>query len=220
MPAASQVRSRTGVLQTRRTLSGQLGRFLVTENPNGLFQLLNLKRLFQNCYGTFGKDSIEHGAVRVAGNDDDWTARLCFFDGVINVIGRAVGQFQIEENEIELLFFEGSKGFFHCANHHPAEADFTEKQLEQVLQAFIVIDDENGRLAGFVFLENIFVERGFFDAPAAADLDGRELASLDEVVNGRQRDPEILSRFLNRQEVVHGRKSPNSREAGQDISLG
>ena len=201
-------------------LCGQLDRFFVSENTNRLIELIDLERLFQNCDWTFGKYSIEHGAVGIASNDDDGTARLFFFDGIVNVIGRAVRQFQIEENEIKLLFFERSKGFFYCANHNPAEADFTEKQLEQVLQAFIVVDYENRRLAGFVFLENVFVERGFFDTPAAADLDGRELAALDEVVNGRQRDPEILSRFLNRQEVMHGRKSPNSREDGQDISVG
>jgi hypothetical protein len=53
-------------------------------------------------------------------------------------------------------------------------------------------------LTGFFLLENVLIEGGLFDAPATADLNSGELATLDEIINGRQWDAEILGRFLDR----------------------
>src|SRR2546429_342011 len=88
--------------------------------------------------------------------------------------------------------------FFHRADNDAAETDFPEEKLEKILQAFVIVDHKDGRLAGFVFLKNVFIKGGFFNPPAAADLDGGELATLNEIINGRQRDTEIFGRFLNR----------------------
>src|SRR5438270_5746446 len=200
-------------------LSGQLDRFFVAEDANGLFQLLDLERFLQDCDRTFRQNSVEHRAVRIAGNDDDRASRLIFLDRIINVIRRTVRQFQIQKHEIEFLFFKRGERFFDRAHHDSTEANFAQEQLEKVLQTFVVVDDQDSRLAGFFLFENIFVEGGFFDPPAAADLDGRELAALDQIINSRQRNPEIFGRFLYRQEVMHWRQTANWLENGQDISL-
>jgi hypothetical protein len=96
------------------------------------------------------------------------------------------------------LFLECSQSFFHSADDDAAEADFPEEELEKILQAFVVVDNENGWLAGFFLLENVLIEGGFFDAPATANLNGWELAALDEIINGRQWDAEVFGRFLDR----------------------
>ena len=66
----------------------------------------------------------------------------------INIVGWAVGQFQIEKEEIELLLFECGDRVFHRADDHAAKADLLEENLEQVLQTLVVIDHQHGRLAG------------------------------------------------------------------------
>src|SRR5262249_8836886 len=130
-------------------------------------------------------------------------------DRIINIIRWTIRKFQIEKHQIELLFLERAQRFFNGTNHYPTEADFAEEQFEKILQTFVVVHDENSWLAGLVLLENILVEEGFFDAPATADLDGGQLAALDQVVHRRQGDTEVFGGFLDRQEVMHGRKSPN-----------
>src|SRR6202030_1972308 len=163
-------------------------RFFVAENPNCLFQLLDLERLFQNGDRSFGQDPVEHRAVGITGNDDDRTTGLIFLDRIVNVVRRTVRQFQVEKDEIEFLFLECGQGFFHGAHDDAAEADFPEEELEKILQTFVVVDYEDGGLAGFFLLQNVLIEGGLFNAPTTADLNGRELAALDEIINGRQRD--------------------------------
>jgi hypothetical protein len=53
-------------------------------------------------------------------------------------------------------------------------------------------------LTGLIFLQNVFVERGFFDAPTASDLDGGRLATLEKVLDGRQWNAKVFGRFLDR----------------------
>src|SRR2546423_10733359 len=158
----------------------------MTENANSFFQLLDFERLLQNCDRSLGQDPVEHRAVRITSDDNDRTGGLVFLDRVINIVSRTIGQFQIEKYEIEFLFLQCGERFFHRSNNHPAEADFAEEQFEKVLQAFVVVDDQDSRLAGFFLLENVLIEGGFFDSPAPTDLDGGELTTLNKIINGRQ----------------------------------
>ncbi len=176
------------ISQARRrsaTLSSELRGFFVAEDANRLFELFHLERLFQNGDWSFGENPVEHGAVRITGNDNNGAVGLFFFNRVVNVVGRTIRQFQIEKYEIEFLFLERGERFLDRADNDATESDFAEEQFEKVLQTFVVIDDENGGLAGFVLLENILVEGGLFDPPAPADLDGGQLATLNEIINGR-----------------------------------
>ena len=54
-------------------------------------------------------------------------------------------------------------------------------------------------MAGFPPLpaQYLAIEQIFLHAPASADLHGRKLATLDEVVDGGERNVEVLSRFFN-----------------------
>ena len=124
----------------------------------------------------------------------------------VNIVGWAVRQFQIEKEKIELLLFERGDRFFHRADDDAAEADLLQENLEQILQTLVVIDHQDGWLTGTIFLQNILVERILLDAPTAADLDGGQLAALNQIINSRQRNSEILRSLLDRQEVVHGRE--------------
>jgi hypothetical protein len=119
-----------------------------------------------------------------------------------------------------MLLVERGERFLHGADDYSAESDFFQENVKQTLPALIVIYNKHYRLAGLVFLEDVFVERRFFDAPAATDLDGGKLPALHEVIDGRQRNPQVLGRFLDRQQVVHGRKSATCTALGKPILLG
>src|SRR5947209_4801773 len=77
---------------------------LVAEDADGLLELLDLERLLQNRDRSFRENSIEHLAVRIPGDDDNGQLGIDLFGTVVDVVSWAVGQFQIEEKEIELLF--------------------------------------------------------------------------------------------------------------------
>ena len=65
--------------------------------------------------------------------------------------------------------------------------------------------------------KNVLIERRLLDAPAAADLDGGKLTALHQIIDGRQRNPEIFGRFFDRQEVMHLRKISNLRLDGRSL---
>src|SRR5262249_14622770 len=137
---------------------------------------------------TLRQNPVEHRAVGIASDNNDRAVRLIFLDHVVNVVRRTIGQFQIQEHKIKFLFFECGQRFLNGADDDATKTNFAKEKLEKILQTLVIIDHEHGWLAGLVFLENVFIERGFFDSPAATDLDSRQLASLDKIVNGRQRD--------------------------------
>src|SRR5207244_9018823 len=107
------------------------------------------------------------------------------------------------KKEIELLFVERGERFPHRADNDAAKTDLFQEELEKILQALVVIDHEHGRLARFVLFEDILIEGSFLDAPTPADLNRRQLATLNEIVNGWQRYAQVFGRFLDRKEIMH-----------------
>jgi hypothetical protein len=101
------------------------------------------------------------------------------------------------------LFGEGRERFFSGADDEAAESGLFQEKLEGILQSFVIIDDEDGGLTGLFVAEDIAIESIFFDAPPTADLDGRELATLHEVINRGQRNTQIFRGFFDGHEVVH-----------------
>jgi len=124
----------------------------VAENANGLLKLLDLERLLQNGHRSARQNPIQHFAVGITGDDNDRQFRIRFLRGIVNVVRRAVRQFQIEKEQIEFLFFERGHRFFDGADNHAAETDFLEENFKQALETFVVIDHEHGRLSRLVFL--------------------------------------------------------------------
>ena len=59
------------------------------------------------------------------------------------------------------------------------------------------------RLALLVFEQNVVVQSGFLDPPAAADLNGRNLSALYEIVDSRQRNPQVLGRLFYGKQIVN-----------------
>src|SRR5271166_774377 len=51
--------------------------------------------------------------------------------------------------------------------------------------------------------QNVAVQRGFLDPPAAADLNTRNLSALYEVVDSRERNPQVLGRLFYGKEMVN-----------------
>ncbi len=191
------MRGKSARYRKRGRLCCQLDRVFVAENSYRLLELFGLERLFQNRHRTFGKNAIQHLAVGITGNDDDWTVRLVFFDRIVNVIGWAIGQFEIEKDEIELLFFERGDRFLDGSDDNAAETDFLEEELEKILQALVVIDDENSGLSGLLLLEDILIERVLFDPPTTTDLNRGQLPALHQIVNRRKWNSEVFGGFLN-----------------------
>src|ERR1700737_4752789 len=190
----------------------------MAQNPDSLFDLLDLERFFQNGDWAFGEDPVEHRAVGITGNDDDRAVGLLFLGHVVNVIGRPVRQFKIEKNEVELLFLNCGKRFLDCADDDATEADLPQKHFEQVLQILVVIDNEHARLTGFLLFQNVLIEGDLFEAPGSADLDGGQLSALHEIINSRQGNAKVLGGFLDGQEIMHGRKTSIHKEMGKTFS--
>src|SRR6202171_272583 len=196
-------------------LRGQFDGVFVPENANRLLELIGLERFLQNRDRPLGQNPVEHFAIGITRNNNDWALGLFPLGLIVNVVSRAVRQFQIEKNEVELLFVERGQRFFDRSNYHAAASDLLKKKFEEILQTLVVVDHEHGGLAGFVLLENVFVEGRLFDSPASTDLDGWKLPALDEIINGRQRDAQVFGRFLDRQEIMHGRKSASRTRVGK-----
>jgi hypothetical protein len=51
-------------------------------------------------------------------------------------------------------------------------------------------------MALLVLPQNVAIQRGFLDPPTASDLNGRDFPALDEVVDRRERNPQIFGGFL------------------------
>ena len=145
------------------------------ENANRLLKLIGLERFLQNRDRPLGQNPVEHFAIGITRNNNDWALGLFPLGLIVNVVSRAVRQFQIEKNEVELLFVERGQRFFDRSNYHAAESDLLKKKFEEILQTLVVVDHEHGGLAGFVLLENVFVEGGLFDSPASTDLNSWNL---------------------------------------------
>jgi hypothetical protein len=64
-------------------------------------------------------------------------------------------------------------------------------------------------LALLVLAQNIAVQSGFLDPPAAADLNGPNLSALYEIVDSRERNPQVLSRLFFSSGALHN-ADPNA----------
>ncbi len=177
---------------------GGLGEF-VTEELQGQGQLLDLQGLFEDGDGTEFQDVIKHLAVGVAGDDDDGESGIDLLYVLVDFVTGDVWEDEIEKTEVKLLLVESGEGVFSVGDDEPAEAGLLEEELEHVLDAGVVIDDEDGGLASLLRVEDIAIEGFFFDPPPSADLDRGQLSALNEVVNRWQRYPEILRSLLDSQ---------------------
>ena len=53
------------------------------------------------------------------------------------------------------------------------------------------------------FAQNVAIQSGFLDPPAAADLNGRNLSPLYEIVDSRERNPQVLGRLFYGKQIVN-----------------
>ena len=54
-----------------------------------------------------------------------------------------------------------------------------------------------------VLAQNVVVQSGFLDPSADADVNGRNLSVLYEIVNSRERNPQILGRLFYGKQIVN-----------------
>ena len=161
-------------------------------------ELIVLERLLDDGDWAVGEDAAKHFAVGVTGDDHDGEVGVDQLQLAVHFVTRDVGKLEVEEDEVELLLLSDRDGLSTGADDQAAETCFFEELFEEGLEGGIVIDDENGRLATFIFFaQDVAIEEAALDAPAAADLDGRELAALNEIIDSWERDPEVLGSFLN-----------------------
>jgi len=179
------------------TRSGADAGALVTELFDGEVELIVFQRLLDHGDRAVGEDAAEHFAVGIAGDDHDGKVRMDQLQLGVDFVTGDIRQFEVEEDEIKLLLFRDGDGFGAGPDDEAAETGFFEELFEEGLEGRIVIDDEHGGLAAFVFLaEHVTIEEAALDAPAAADLDGWELAALNEIIDSRKGDPKVFGGFL------------------------
>ena len=97
---------------------------------HGLLQLLGFERFFQNRDRPFRQNAIEHFAIGVTSNDNDRTIGLFPLNEIVNVIGRTIGKFEIEKDEIEFLFLQRGDRFLDGADDNATEADLLEEEFK------------------------------------------------------------------------------------------
>lgn len=146
---------------------------------HGAVQLFKFEWLLDHCDRSMGENAAEDLAVRIASDDDDGDIGMIGLERLVDFVARHIRQFQIEENQIEMLFISKLQSFLACADDNAAETSLFQELFEQLLQGGIVIDDEDGRLTGAFIAEHVAIQQAAFDAPAAADLDGGQLPALD-----------------------------------------
>ena len=172
------MRGKSARYPMRGRLRGEFDRVFVPKNSHRLLQLLGFERLFQNRDRPLRQNAIEHFAIGVTSNDNDGTIGLFPLNEIVNVIGGTIGKFEIEKDEIEFLFLQRGDRFLDGANDDAAEADLLEEEFKQILQTLVIIDDEHSGLSGLFLLEDIFIERVFFDSPTTTDLNRGQLPAL------------------------------------------
>lgn len=170
----------------------------MTELFHSEVELIVLERLLDDGDWAVGEDAAEHFAIRVTGDDHDGKVWVNQLQLAVDFVTGDVGKFEVEEDEVELLFLGDGDGLSAGADDQASETCFFEELFEESLEGGIVIDDENSRLTTFIlFAKDVTIEEAALDAPAATDLDGRKLAALNEIIDGWERDPEVLGSFLN-----------------------
>jgi len=175
----------------------------VPENIQRLIELLNLQWFLQNRDRTNLKNPIEDLAIWVTCDHDNVEVRINLLGCFIHLITGSVRQLQVQKHEIEFLLPEAFNGLFSRIDHHSTEADLLQKCSKEILQAQIVVDHQHRWLALLVLAQNVVVQRGFLDPPAAADLNGRNLSALYEIVDSRERNPQVRGRLFYGQQIVN-----------------
>src|SRR5215831_19539345 len=176
---------------------------VVQENLHRLIELLNLQWLLQNRDRTDLKNPIEDLAIWVACDHDNVEVRINLLRCFIHLITRSIRQLQVQKHEIEFLLPEAFNGLFRRSDHHSTEADFLQECPKKILETWIVIEHQHRWLALLVLVQNVAVQRGFLDAPAAADLNGRNLSALYEIVDSWNRNPQVLGRLFYGKQIVN-----------------
>src|ERR1700737_4426959 len=120
-------------------LRDQFDGVFVPENANRLLKLIGLERFLQNRDRPLGHNPVEHFAIGITRNNNDWAFGLLPFGLIVDVVSRTVRQLQIEKNEIELLFVERGQRFFDRSNYDAAESDLFQEKFEKILQALVVV---------------------------------------------------------------------------------
>ena len=57
-------------------------------------------------------------------------------------------------------------------------------------------------MALLILAQNVAVQSGFLDAPAAADLNARNLSALYQIVDSREGNPQVLGRLFYCKQIV------------------
>lgn len=80
--------------------------------------------------------------------------------------------------------------------------------MEKIENFLLVVDDEDSGVGNNAFargsvveFEDFFIQPIFFDAPTSPDLNGGELATLDEVIDGGDGNTEVIGGFFDGQKV-------------------
>ena len=78
---------------------------------HGAVQLFELEWLLDHGHRPMGENAAEDLAVRIAGDDDDGHIGMVGLDCLVDFVTWHVREFQIEENEIEMLFISELQSF-------------------------------------------------------------------------------------------------------------
>ena len=125
---------------------------------HGAVQLFKFEWLLNHCHRSMGENAAQDLAVWIAGDDDDGHIGMIGFDRLVNFVTRHVREFQIEENEIKMLFISELQGFLARSDDNAAESRLFQELFEQLLQGWIVIDDQDGWLTGAFIAEDVAIQ--------------------------------------------------------------
>jgi len=124
---------------------------------HGAVQLFKFEWLLDYRHRSMGENAAQDLAVWIAGDDDDGHIGMIGLERLVDFVARHVREFQIEENEIEMLFISELQGFLARSDDNAAETSLFQELFEQLLQGWIVIDDQYGRLTGAFIAEDVAI---------------------------------------------------------------
>ena len=184
----------------------------MSENANGVFQLLDLERLFQDGDRAFGQDSVQHFAVGITRNHNNRALRLFFLGRVIDIIGRPIREFSLEVLRRNIGFVPQETFLFsdtireniafgtqHATDadvQHAAEAASIASDIESFPDGYNTMVGERGLTLSGGQKQRTAIARALIRSPRILVLDDA-LASVDT-----QTEDRILNHL---REVMQGR---------------